>query len=105
MEETIGAFGAIVINDLAIAAGVASIPGPVTDESDDGWFVWQPFGSLYGAVTVGTASRPTLMPIQYDSKAMRKVEEGFGIAFVVENAHPTFGLRIWDAFSMLSSIS
>ena len=105
-EEQIGAFGIIVINSVALTAGVASIPGPITEASDDGWFVWQPFGQL-GAVTVsGANARPTPNYwYEYDSKAMRKVEEGFGLAFVVENAHATFGLRMWDAFSMLTSIS
>ena len=101
-----GAFGAIVVNDLALAAGVASIPGPVTDESDDGWFVWQPFGTLSAASGTGGNTIPVpALNFEYDSKAMRKVEEGFGIAFMVENSSATLGLQIWDSFSMLSSIS
>ena len=42
-ESQIGAMGLMVVNDLALAAGAASIPGPVTDRNDDGWFVWEPF--------------------------------------------------------------
>ncbi len=42
-EEQVGAFGMIKVTDLAIAAGAASIPGPVTDIGDDGWFVHVPF--------------------------------------------------------------
>ncbi len=105
LEEQVGAYGAIVINDLALAAGVASIPGPVTDASDDGWFLWVPFGQLSGSVLAGDTLDPLATQLrEFDSKAMRKVEEGFGLAFVVENAGAS-GLRFWDAFSMLSSIS
>ncbi len=42
-EVQVGAFGCIVVTDLAAAAGAASIPGPFTDANDDGWFVWQGF--------------------------------------------------------------
>ena len=43
VEDIIGAFGMMIASDTALAAGAASIPGPVTDSSDDGWFVWLPF--------------------------------------------------------------
>ena len=100
-EDQVGAFGMIVVNDLAIAAGVASIPGPVTDQNDDGWFVWVPFGqsSQLNAADVGFSSRE----YEFDSKAMRRVEEGFTVAVVVENASPTDGLAIWHGWSQLSS--
>ena len=42
-EDQLGAWGMVVVNDIAVAAGVASLPGPVTDLDDDGWFVWEPF--------------------------------------------------------------
>jgi len=78
-----GAFGLYVVSDLAFAAGAASIPGPVTNGSDDGWFVHQ---------TIVGASEDTLGGGQYgtrytiDSKAMRKVPEGSTIAIMIENA-------------------
>ena len=43
VEQQIGALGFIVVSDLAIAAGAASIPSPGFNGSDDGWFVWQAF--------------------------------------------------------------
>ncbi len=101
VEDQIGAMGMMVVNDLAIAAGVASLPGPVTDANDDGWFVWVPYGSRGDANFAVSA----LVSVQYafDSKAMRKVEEGFGIVLVAENASGVHGHTFWDAFSLLSS--
>ena len=98
-EEQIGALGFVVVSDLAIAAGAASIPGPVSEAQDDGWFVWQP---LVNAFEAGEAGREIF---HYDSKAMRRVEEGFTIAVMVENAHATTGMEVVHAFSLLSSLS
>ena len=103
-ELQLGSLGLVVVSDLALAAGAASIPGPVTDASDDGWFVWQPFVSRQAVSAVLTASAGPLV-FEFDSKAMRRVEEGFGIAVMVENAHATFGLNVECAFSVLTSIS
>ena len=71
VEGQLGAIGFVVVSDLAAAAGAASIPGPVTDAADDGWFVWEPivqFSSIVGAAAGRGASYP------FDSKAMRKVQ-------------------------------
>ena len=38
-EEPLGAFGMCVVSNEAIAAGVASVPGPYTDADADLWFV------------------------------------------------------------------
>ncbi len=38
-EDAHGALGAIVVRDAAAAAGVGSIPTPVTEQSDEGWFM------------------------------------------------------------------
>ena len=84
-QSVVAAWGMYLVTDLAAAAGVASIPGPVTDISDDGWFVWEPILLQYEVVTaVGVdamfgAVRP------FDSKAKRILQEGRQVALVVEN--------------------
>jgi len=93
------AFGLIVVNDLAIAAGAASIPGPFTDASDDGWFVHQIFLSTGIGSQTGTSNF-----VEYDSKAMRKVREGFGIAVMVENGGAS-SAEVMFSTSMLTSLS
>ncbi len=83
-ERQSGAYGMIVINDLAAAAGAASIPGPVTDNDDDGWFVWQGFSQLMVIpASGGSALEGKVYP--FDSRAMRRIEEGFQFAMMVEN--------------------
>ena len=84
-EQVRGAFGAIVVSDQAVAAGVASIPVPVT-HSDAPFFVYEPFvnsflfGDGTGFITpVGTN-------IIIDSKAMRKVDVNEDIALQAQNA-------------------
>jgi len=101
-EQQNGAFGMVVVTDLAAAAGAASIPGPVTDANDDGWFVWVPTlqitgGTIGGAPSVGVPQWPHL----YDSKAMRRVEEGFVIAVMFETLSQ--GSEVGFATSILSS--
>ena len=101
-ENQIGAFGLVQANDLALAAGAASIPGPHTDSSDEGWFVWVPFAQSGAAdLTAGVNSGQ----YEFDSKGMRTIDEGFGLAVMIENAHAVHGLRVTLAMSLLSSRS
>ncbi len=88
-EDQIGAFGMIRATDRAVAAGAVSIPGPVTDGSDDGWFVYEPFAIH---TPLSTAFESQWFPI--DSKAQRVVREGQQVALMIENASALFGLRV-----------
>jgi hypothetical protein len=100
-EEQIGAFGLILITDVALAAGIASIPGPVTDVTDDGWFCYQSF-AISGAQ--GTVPNNTTW-FPFNTKGKRIVSgEGISIAIVVENIHASHGLEILMTFRMLSQI-
>jgi len=102
-EGSIPAVGMIVVNDLALAAGVASIPGPITDANDDGWFVWESSPGLRGATDGSGATSNTgfSRAVEFDSKAMRRVEEGFGIAVVAEVA--AVGVELTMGISLLTS--
>ncbi len=97
-EQFLGAWGAVVVTDLAVAAGVASLPGPFTDASDDGWFVWEPFSVAETAATISEQ-------YEFDSKAQRRVEEGSTIAVVCEAATGSAAFSISIGFSLLSRIS
>ncbi len=103
VEKQLGAMGWIIITANALAAGAASIPGPVTDAADDAWFVWEPIvGSSASTDGAGINVFPDIA-VPFDSKAMRKVEEPNVLAIMVENAHPTFGFALTIAFSVLAS--
>ncbi len=97
VEEQTGAFGFVRVTDLAITAGAASIPSPVTDSDDDGWLLWHPFLQMT-SVAESVLSRP--YPI--DSKAQRIIREGEQVAIMVENAHDTFGFTIMFGLRLLS---
>ncbi len=99
-----GAFGMVVVNDLAIAAGAASIPGPVTDQDDEGWFVWQP--TLASQESVGaTAVTVPMSVFHFDSKAARRIEHGFAAAVMFENASVTLGMQVITALSTLTKVN
>ncbi len=100
-ESQVGALGIMKVNDVALTAGAASIPGPVTEAADDGWFVWQPVTS--SGDNGGGGISDTSVLYQFDSKAMRTVEQGFGLAVMFENGSATDGLRLVFALSLLSS--
>ena len=67
-----GAMGLIVVNDKAAAAGIASVPTPITDQGSDLWYL---FAEQYGKFG-GTAVEEQGRLMQVDSKGMRKVEDG-----------------------------
>ena len=103
-ELQLGAFGLIIVSDLAIAAGIASIPDPVTDIGDDGWFVYVPFGNSFDFHDNTGTDAQFATQYKFDSKAKRVMEEGQQIAVVVANANATFGLRMAANFRILSMV-
>ena len=100
-ERQIGAFGMAVVSDLALAAGAASIPGPVTDASDDGWFLWQPIN--WGNGSDATQIWADHISYAFDSRAMRRVQEGYGIAIMVENADAAHVFQIQTVLSLYAT--
>ena len=101
VESQLGAFGMIVVTDRAFAAGIASIPGPITDGDQDGWFVYQSFARDGSLINEGLAS--TWWPI--DSKAKRIITgEGITVAIVVENIHATHAMDFFFQVRMLAQV-
>jgi len=103
-ELQIGAIGMCLATDTAIAAGVASLPDPVTDASDDIWFMYQSwaqefiFGTAVGLAPDMRAWYP------FDQKAKRIVHSGFSIAVVVANAHASHGFSVIPMIRMLTMV-
>ena len=104
-EEQLGAVGAIVVSDQAVGVGVGSLPDPVSDASDDGWFMWMPFLQMTMTTLGGTSPARSVAQYEFDSKAMRRVEEGFTVAFIAANSSPSTGLEIAFSVSILTSLS
>ncbi len=80
-----GAFGFMVVTDLAAAAGIASIPGPATDVGDDGWFVHEWFSNTNEFMDATGFQSGADRSTPFDSKAKRILEEGKVVVIVVEN--------------------
>ncbi len=99
-EEHLGGFGMIVVTDIAVAAGIASIPDPVSEGNDDGWFVFEHIVASGSENTLGQ-----FVSVPFDSKAMRRVEEGYQVAVVVANASAVHAFEFTFGISLLSSLS
>ncbi len=93
-EEPFGAFAIGIFSDISIAAGVASLPGPITDIGDDVWMCYQPVNIRFGGAVAPTAFAIADRWYDIDSKAMRKLPEGKSAALIIENAHATHGANV-----------
>ena len=98
-EVQIGAFGMIKVSDAAFAAGIASIPTPITEIADDGWLLYVPF-SQQGDQSL---TQPPSREYHFDSKAKRIIEDGTTLAVVIQNAGGT-GLQFAVVMRLLSMV-
>ena len=86
-EDQVGGFGICVVSESASAAGVASVPTPLTELNSDLWFVHQTMLnsiSIAGTVSIGDTRSGTQYIV--DSKAMRKVNNDEDVVVVVEGS-------------------
>jgi len=82
-ERTHGAVGLIVVKDQASAAGVASVPGPITD-TDGEWMMYQPLLTAFVFRSAVGANSPFGDQYVVDSKAQRKVGNNEDLIQVAE---------------------
>ncbi len=82
-QDWSAALGVMVTTQLALSAGAASLPNPITNIGDDYWFVHQPFMGFVEASS--GVDLLTGLQINIDSKAQRKVEDGQVIVGVIQN--------------------
>ncbi len=71
-ESPTGAYSRIVAKDQAVAAGIASLPSPLT-EPDADWFVYQGMSDVVTFATAAGYEGHQGVRYEIDSKAMRKV--------------------------------
>ncbi len=79
-----------VFSDTAVAAGVASLPDPVTNPDGD-WFV---FEDVPTGILVDVDGNTLWRAYPFDSKAMRKVGLDENIAMIVANNSAADGAQI-----------
>ncbi len=103
-EEQMGAYGAAVVSDEAVAVGVTAVPTPVNEAASDLWFMYQPFANQFTFVSSigfdGTAGQN----FDIDSRAMRKVEDGQDIVFVLEASAAGNAARVLTSVRLLAKL-
>jgi len=93
-EAQIAAWGLCVVIDQAVAVGVTAVPGPITDAGSDAWVAHQYLTSTFAFVTAAGVEAQFQTSMDVDSKAMRKIEEGFQLISVVETSSLSNGAVI-----------
>ena len=83
-EVQIVAVGLAVVTDQASAIGITAIPTPVTDLESDAWYLHQWLQNTYLFADATGFQDGGVVQMDYDSKAMRRVEDGFDNVLVVE---------------------
>ena len=78
-----GALGMAIVTSAAAAAGVASIPTPLTEQGWDGWLLHRYFAVHRGLADGGASPH---LQLELDSKAMRKTSEDEALVSVLEVA-------------------
>ena len=77
------AFSAAVVSDQSLAIGVTAVPTATTDKDSDLFFIYEELSGRFTFLsTIGVSDQGEGRT--FDSKAMRKVDNGQDIAFTVE---------------------
>ena len=92
--------GYAVVSDQATAVGATAVPTPETDRGSDLWFVYETIAGIHELTSdigklVGGDGK------DYDSRAMRKVEEGEDIVVVIETSAISLGCTFYNSARML----
>jgi len=88
--------GFAIVSDQAHAIGITAVPTTDTDRDSDLFYVFEELaGSLFLATAVGfQQAQPSS---QFDSKAMRKVEEGQDCAITLETTSASSGVTVYKS--------
>ncbi len=91
------AYGCAVVSDQAVGVGVTAVPTPATDDGSDLWYVYQRILNDLVRDVAGAGAgplRPIGQFIEFDSRAMRKVEDGQDMIEVAETSSVSSGASI-----------
>ena len=79
-----GAIGIAKVTAAAFAVGVTAIPGPVTEDSWDGWLYHRHFALIAQNSSPTDGSVISTLRLEIDSKAMRKFQEDEALVAIME---------------------
>ena len=100
-EDYIASLGMAIVSDQASAIGVTAVPTPETDRNSDLFFVFETSVGGFSVFTSVGFSNQENQPVYFDSKAMRKVEEGQQLSITIETASISSGAQVLVASRML----
>ncbi len=90
-----------VVSDQALAIGVTAVPTPETDQSSDLFFVYETIIGEMKLISAAGFADPAGQGREFDSRAMRKVQESEDIAFVIETSAVSNGVFMSHTSRML----
>ena len=96
-----GAVGMSVVSQQATGVGITAVPTPYLDMGSDLFFVHQMMVGRFLDLTAAGFEMNALTWWQYESKAMRKVNDDQDIAVVVETSSLSSGAAVHHAARML----
>ena len=99
-KEPFGAIGFMVVSDKAVATGVTALPDPITQEGSDEWFVYQAI-----AANGSAGEGAPYYEYKFDSRAMRKVQDGEDIIVMVANASSVDAMQFVIKFRLLIKVT
>ena len=94
-EDQAMAIGFAVVADQASAIGVTAVPTPITDLDSDAWYLHQFLTSAYFQLSAVGQLADAVSRVNVDSRAMRKVEDGFDNITTVEAVTAFAGVNIF----------
>ena len=103
-EEISGAVGMRLVSDTAATIGVASLPDPVTDASDDGWFFYQAFVDRFLFKTGAGLESSAGQKFNFDSRAKRIIEDGSRVVIVAANGSASTAFVIQLSVRLLTQV-
>ena len=104
-ENPFGAMGIAIVSDQAAAAGVASVPTPITEIDSDLWMVYVPWATSVWDTGGAALTAVNGFAYEFDSKAMRKISADETVVVVVENASSANGVKFAINFRMLFKVN
>jgi hypothetical protein len=96
-ESGLMAVGFAVVSDQASAIGITAVPTPITDLDSDAWYLHQFLSTQFTLLSAVGFTGGTNKEINVDSKAMRRVEDGFDNIVTVEVSAGSDGIAIETA--------
>ena len=99
-EDYSGSLGYSIVSDQAAAIGVTAVPTPETDRGSDLFFVYETLAGHYEVLSAASSAETGHWK-DFDSKAMRRVNEGQDLAITMETSSISSGAIMFESARIL----